>query len=80
MPEENLNITEYEGWQTKALLIGAALGALVGLGAAYLFVQRAKGGDGQPDLTPGEGVKLGLLLLGLLRQVAEMGEGDKGRK
>lgn len=61
-------------WKTKTLLIGAALGALTGLGAAYLLVQKAKREDGRPELSAGEGIKLGLLLLGMLRQVAQLGE------
>jgi hypothetical protein len=65
-----------ENWKMRTLIIGAALGALTGLGAAYLLVNRAEKADASPELTPGEGIKIGLMLLGVLRQVAQLGEGD----
>jgi len=64
-----------DNWKTKALLIGAGVGLLAGLGAAYMLVQRAEKDGGRPELSAGEGVKLGLLVLGLLRQVAQLGDG-----
>jgi hypothetical protein len=65
-----------ENWKVKALLIGVGLGALTGLGAAYLLVNRAENAETSPELSPGEGIKIGLMLLGVLRQVAQLGEGD----
>jgi hypothetical protein len=63
-------------WSGRVLLIGALVGALTGLGAAYLMIQRAKNRAEAPNLNAGEGIKLGLLVLGLLRQVASLGSGD----
>ncbi len=63
-----------DNWKTKALLIGAGVGLLAGLGAAYMLVQRAEKEGGRPELSAGEGVKLGLLVLGLLRQVTQLGD------
>ena len=60
-------------WKPRAIIIGAALGAAVGAAAAYLFIQNAANDDGV-DITPGEGIKLGLLVFGLLRSVANLGE------
>ncbi len=65
-----------DNWKPKALILGAVIGALVGLGAAYLFSQQAEKSGTRPEMSAGDGVKLGLLLLGLLRQVAALGEGD----
>lgn len=62
-------------WKAKALFVGALVGALVGLGSAYLLVQRAESQDGEMRMGTGEGIKLGLLVLGLLRQVSQLGEG-----
>ena len=76
MAEED-NEQSGESWTTKVIIVGAALGALVGAGAAYLLIQRTKREDGQVHITPGDGVKLGLLVLGLLRQVGQLGEGEK---
>ncbi|HEX9029045.1 MAG TPA: hypothetical protein VF823_07715 [Anaerolineales bacterium] len=61
--------------KTKALIIGAAAGAAVGLAAAYLLNQAAEREGRQPEITPGDGVRLGLLVLGLLRSIAALGEG-----
>lgn len=65
-----------ENWKPKALIIGAAVGALVGLGAAYLFINQAERSGSKPEITPGQGVRLGVLVFGLLRQIAALGEGD----
>jgi hypothetical protein len=60
-------------WQTTTLVLGAVIGALAGLGAAFLLIQRAEKENTQPKLTAGEGVKLSLGVLGLMRQVADLG-------
>lgn len=57
-------------WKTKALIIGGLVGALAGLGATYIMVQRS---DEPPEMGVTDGVKLGLLLLGLVRQVGDLG-------
>lgn len=72
--EEYLN--EEEQWKTKVLLIGGVVGALTGLFGAYLLIQNADRRNATPELSAGEGVKLGVLVLGLLRQVAQLGAGD----
>jgi hypothetical protein len=81
--QENLIVEESEiikadtAWVNQVLLIGAVVGALTGLGAAYLLVQRAKKRDERPNLSALEGVKLGVLVFGLLRQVSLLGGGDE---
>jgi hypothetical protein len=64
-------------WRTKAFVVGGVVGALLGLGAAYIFINAAEDSDDAPALTPGTAVTLGLSLLALLRQVAAIGEGDR---
>ena len=61
-------------FRSKTLLIGAALGALTGLGAAYLLTKRAEQSGQQLAITPGKGVKLGVLIAGLLRSILSLGE------
>lgn len=73
---EEIRIKQQENWKPKALIIGGVLGALVGLSAAYLFIQTADRAGARPEITGGDGVRLGLLVLGLLRQVAALGEGS----
>ena len=66
-----------DNWRTKTLLIGTVLGAVVGAGAAYLLIQRAERQNTRLNVSAGEGVRLGLLVFGLLRQVALLGDGEK---
>lgn len=61
------------GWKTKVLVFGALIGALTGIGAAFIMVQRAEAQNIQPRLSAGEGVKVGLGVLGLLRMIADIG-------
>jgi len=72
--ENAIDVAEGGSWKAKTLVIGAVLGASVGLLAAYLFVQNADEGA-QPEIGPGEGIKLGVLLFGLLRSIAGIFEG-----
>ncbi|MDD5468136.1 MAG: hypothetical protein PHS96_10035 [Anaerolineales bacterium] len=71
--EEDLVVES--NWKAKALVVGALVGALVGVGSAYLMIQRAEREDGEMRMGAGDGIKLGLLVLGLLRQVSQLGEG-----
>ncbi len=57
-------------WKFKALIIGGLVGALTGLGATYVMVQRS---EEPPEMGATDGVKLGLLLLGLVRAVGDLG-------
>jgi hypothetical protein len=66
-----------DSWKVPVLAIGAVLGALTGLGAAYLLVQRAQKRGETPNLSAIEGIKLGVLIFGLLRQVSMLGSGDE---
>ncbi len=61
------------GWKTKVMIAGIVAGALVGAGAAYLMIQNAESQDTRPTVTTGEGVRLGVMLLGVLRSIADLG-------
>ena len=65
-------ITPVNNTDSRILIVGAVIGALVGVGAAYLIANRVEE-TGQPvKVTTGEGIKLGLLVLGMLRQIASL--------
>ena len=64
---------EDRSWKTRTLLIGAVVGALTGLGVAFALVQRAEQ-QGEPiTLNTGEGVRLGMGVLALIRQIGRLG-------
>lgn len=74
MAEKKIEPKKLNNWQPKVMVIGAVAGALVGVAAAYLFVQTAEKAGNQPTITAGDGVRLGLLALGLVRQIAALGD------
>jgi hypothetical protein len=75
--EQGQAVVVDSAWTAKILGIGAALGALTGMGAAYLLVTQAKKKGVLPDLNASEGIRLALLLFGLLRSVALLGRNDE---
>jgi len=71
MSEETMEITTVENWKPRVLIIGGVIGALVGVAAVYMLIQRSEE-DAPPKMTAGEGVKLGVLVFGLLRSIASL--------
>jgi hypothetical protein len=61
-------------WKNRTLLIGAIIGLAMGLASAYIFVRRSEQLDTLPELSPGDGVKIGLGVLGVLRLIADVAE------
>lgn len=62
--------------RSQTLIVSAVLGALAGIGVGLMLLRRAEERGDKPTLTAGEGVSLGLMVLGLLRQVAQLDEGE----
>mgnify|MGYP000318310295 FL=1 len=60
--------------QNRTLLLGALLGAVTGLVAAMLLNRRAQEEGTELALTAGDGMKLGVMVIGLLRAIASLGE------
>jgi hypothetical protein len=65
---------DHTGARTKTLIAGAAIGAVVGLAGAYLLLRNLEKEDGELSISTGEGIRLGVLVLGLLRQIASLHE------
>ena len=58
----------------RIILSGALIGAITGLIAAMLLTRRAEKEERSTAITSGEGLKLGVLLFGLLRAIASLGD------
>ena len=63
--------------QNRTLLFGTLIGAATGLVAAMLLQRRAEQTGTEIRLSTGDGMKLGLIVMGLLRAVASLGEDEK---
>jgi len=63
--------------KSTVLVISAFVGAVLGLAAGMVLLKRVEDQEDRPTLTAGEGVSLGLLLLGVFRQLSRLGEDDK---
>lgn len=61
----------------RTLLLGALIGAATGLVAAMLLNRRASKDDRTTAITAGDGIKLGVLVFGLLRAIASLGDEEK---
>ena len=60
--------------KNRTLLVGALVGAVTGLIAATLLNRRAEEEGTELSLSTGEGMKLGVMVIGLLRAIASLGE------
>jgi hypothetical protein len=60
--------------KSKTLIMGALIGAFTGLFAAMLLQRSAEKNERETALTTGEGLKLGVLVFGLLRAISSLGD------
>ena len=58
----------------NTILFGALIGAVTGVVAAVLLTRRAEKTERATAITTGEGLKLGVLVFGLLRAIASLGD------
>lgn len=63
----------------RVLLFGALIGAVTGLAAAMMLQRRAEKTGREISLSAGEGIQLGVMVLGLLRAVAGLADRDDQR-
>jgi DMSO reductase anchor subunit len=63
----------------KTIFFGIVLGAATGLLAAVLLTRRAEENDQTTAITAGTGLKLGVMIIGLLRAVAALGDDESRR-
>ncbi len=60
--------------KSRNIFLGALIGAATGLIAAALLNRRAEKNERETAITPGEGLKLGVLVFGLLRAIASLSD------
>ena len=67
--------------RTRVMIVGGILGALMGVGAAYLYLRSAAiavddgGQERLPSIQPGRALGVGLSALTVLKQVVGLGQG-----
>ncbi len=71
---EEMEVYSDRTWKLKTLAGGALLGALAGLAGAFLLARRAEKNETTVAVTPTDGIKIGLLVFGLLRAIGKLGE------
>jgi hypothetical protein len=71
MNQDIIEQQDQDNWKPKVLAIGAVLGAAVGVAATYLLIQHY-GEDEPPKIDLAEGIKIGVLVAGLLRSIATL--------
>jgi hypothetical protein len=60
--------------QNRVLLFGALIGAATGLAAALILQRRAEKTGTEISLSTGEGIQLGVMIMGLLRAISSLGD------
>lgn len=65
--------------RNKVLLIGALAGAATGLVAAMMLQRRAERTGSEISLSTGEGIQLGMMILGLVRSIATLADKEDRR-
>ena len=59
-------------FRRKVLVIGPVLGAVVGLASAYMLVQNMQRRNAELRISANEGVSVALIIMALVRQIAEL--------
>lgn len=63
----------FDEWKTRVLLLGGLLGAASGVAAAYMIVKQAEDKGEIPQLGAGEGVRIGMWVMGVIRRIGSLG-------
>ena len=71
-------MTDDSNWKARTIIVGVLAGAITGLGAALVLIQRAEQEGEAVQLGTSDGLKVGIGVLGLLRQIGQIGpQGDQ---
>lgn len=67
-------MSQNPNWKSLTFLIGGSIGLLTGLAAAYLIVKKQEEGGETLKLTSGDGAKIGMGIVTLLRMISDTGK------
>lgn len=60
--------------RNKTLIFGALIGAAVGMAGAFLLTRKAEETGTAITVSTGDGMRLGVMVIGLLRAISALGE------
>lgn len=63
----------FDEWKTRVILLGGLLGAVTGVAVGYMIVKQAEEQGEIPQLGAGEGVRIGMAVMGLIRRIGTLG-------
>jgi len=66
-------MTENSKFRNMVYLIGGVAGLLSGLAAAFLFIRAREQSDGDLKISSGQGVKIGMGIVSVLKMIADGG-------
>jgi hypothetical protein len=61
-------------WKNKTIIIGGLAGLVFGLIGSMIVIQRSEQLNTLPEVSAGDGVKIGLGVMGVLRLIADIAE------
>lgn len=67
-------MSQKSNWKTTTYLIGGSIGLVTGLAAAYLVIKKREESGDTLKLTSGDGAKIGMGIVSLLKMVSETGK------
>lgn len=68
-------MTTTDNWRTKTIIIGAIIGAIIGVGTAYLLARTAEeSGGGPPRISTSDAIKSAIGIVGIVRGIASLGD------
>ena len=66
--------------KTKTLIIGAMAGAALGVAGALLLTRRAEETGSEITVNAGDGLRLSVMIIGLLRAISDLGDNKEMKK
>ena len=66
-------MSQEQNWKSRVLVVGGLVGAILGVGAGYLFIQVSEESGGPKKVSMGQAFKLAIAALGVVRQASLLG-------